>query len=302
MKCHVLTACALVVIGSMSVCRGADNPPPVVTELWPSGAPGAVGKAPEDTPTLTLFRPADGTANGAAVVICPGGGYGHLADGHEGREIAAWLNTHGVTAFVLKYRLAPRYRHPAPLQDAQRAIRMVRTRAGEWGVDPRRIAMMGFSAGGHLASTAGTHFDQGDTNATDVVDRVSCRPDLLILCYPVISLSSPYTHVGSRNNLLGTMPDVKLLDSLANDQQVTPETPPTFLFHTSGDKAVPPENSILFYLALHSKGVPAEMHIYEQGGHGVGLASKDPVVSTWSKRCAAWMESRGFFKSGAPSP
>jgi acetyl esterase/lipase len=280
----------------MSVGFGADNPPPVAIELWPNGAPGAIGKAAEDKPALTLYLPAEGTANGSAVVICPGGGYGHLADGHEGREVAAWLNSHGVTAFVLKYRLAPRYRHPAPLQDAQRAIRTVRARASEWKVDPQRIAILGFSAGGHLASTVGTHFDQGDVKATDLIDQISCRPDLMILCYPVTSLSSPYTHVGSRNNLLGMTPDAKLLESLANDKQVSRETPPTFLFHTSGDTAVPPENSVLFYMALHAKGVPAEMHIYEQGGHGVGLAAKDPVLSTWSRRCAAWMESRGFFK------
>lgn len=297
MKSHILVlfAAAFLSVGAVSVRAAA--PMPAILELWPDGTPGAIGKQDEDKPTLTVFRPAEGTANGAAVVICPGGGYGHLAEGHEGRDVAAWLNSHGVTAFMLKYRLAPRYRHPAPLQDAQRAIRTVRTRAAEWKVDPQRVAILGFSAGGHLASTAGTHFDSGDAEAKDPIDKASCRPDLLILCYPVISLTSPYTHVGSRNNLLGLTPDVKLLENLSNEKQVTRDTPPTFLFHTSADTGVPPENSILFYLALRAKGVPAEMHIYERGRHGVGLAANDPVLSSWSTRCSAWMESRGFLKT-----
>ena len=268
-----------------------------VERLWTKGAPEAVGTTPEDVPSLTIYRPADGMSNGAAIVICPGGGYGHLAEGHEGREVAAWLNTLGVTGCVLKYRLAPRYRHPAPIQDAQRAIRLVRSRAEEWKIDPQRIGIMGFSAGGHLASTAGTHFDLGNPEATDPSDMVSCRPDLLILCYPVISLSSPYTHVGSRNNLVGANADAKLLDGLSNEKHVTRETPPTFLFHTSSDSAVPAENSLLFYMALHARGVPVEMHIYEQGRHGVGLAAKDPLLSSWPKRCAQWMDGRGFLKA-----
>ncbi|MES2788557.1 MAG: alpha/beta hydrolase [Planctomycetota bacterium] len=265
--------------------------------LWPKGAPNAAGTNPEDIPSLTIFRPAEGTANGAVVVICPGGGYGHLAEGHEGRDVAAWLNTLGVTGCVLKYRLAPRYRHPAPIQDAQRAIRLVRSHAAEWKIDPQRVGILGFSAGGHLASTAGTHYDLGDSEATDPIDKLSCRPDLLVLCYPVISLSSPYTHVGSRNNLLGANADPKLLEGLSNEKYVTRDTPPTFLFHTSSDTAVPPENSLMFYMALHAKGVPAELHIYEQGRHGIGLAPKDPVLSSWPLRCSQWMEARGFFKS-----
>jgi acetyl esterase/lipase len=299
MKQHLLTICFLIVVNQFFTCSAVDSPVPQVVELWTLGVPGAVGKSPEDKPALTVFQPPNGTANGSAVIICPGGGYGHLAEGHEGVEVAAWLNTRGVTAFVLKYRLAPRYRHPAPLQDAQRAIRTVRARASEWKIDSQRIAILGFSAGGHLASTVGTHFDEGDPKSTDLIERASCRPDLMVLCYPVISLTSPFTHVGSRNNLLGNNPDVKLLENLSNDKQVTRETPPTFLFHTSMDSAVPPENSILFYLALRAKGVPAEMHIYEQGRHGVGLAAKDLILSTWPIRCSAWLESRSFFK--APS-
>lgn len=284
----------------------ADDPVPVtapVELLWPKGAPDAMGTDPEDKPSLTIFRPEEGKANGAAVVICPGGGYGHLAVDHEGKQIGEWLNSLGVTAFMLKYRLAPRYRHPAPIHDAQRAIRLVRARAAEWQVDPQRIGIIGFSAGGHLASTTGTHFDAGIADATDPIDKVSCRPDLMILCYPVISLTSPYTHVGSRNNLLGMNADTKLLEGLSNEKHVTRDTPPTFLFHTSADTAVPAENSLLFYMALHAKGVPVEMHIYEQGRHGVGLAAKDPYLASWPKRCSTWMEGRGFFKPATkPAP
>ena len=248
--------------------------------LWPDGAPGAVGNEDADRPALTTWLPA--TPTGTAVVVCPGGGYRHLAMDHEGKQIAEWLNSLGIAAFVLKYRLGDRYRHPAPLQDAQRAIRMVRERAGGLGVAPDRIGIWGFSAGGHLASTAATHFDAGS------------RPDFLILGYPVVSFTTQYTHKGSRAALLGDNPDPKLVQSLSNENQVTPQTPPTFLFHTNEDKGVPPENSVMFYLALRKAGVPAEMHIYERGNHGVGLAPKDPVLSTWPARLADWFRTRGL--------
>lgn len=275
----------------------ADVDQPKVEVLWPKGAPGAVGKEDADNPTLSIFLPPKDTANGAAVVVCPGGGYGALALGHEGKDVAEWLNNLGVTAFVLKYRLAPRYRHPAPLQDAQRALRTVRARAKEWNVDPKRIGIWGFSAGGHLASTAGTHFDEGKADASDAIERVSCRPDFMILSYPVITFTNEAAmHKGSRNNLLGKEPDPKLIESLSNETQVTAKTPPTFLFHTNEDKGVPPENSILFYQALRKAGVPCEMHIYELGKHGVGLAPKDPVLSTWPDRLAAWLKVRGVLK------
>jgi acetyl esterase/lipase len=197
---------------------------------------------------------------------------------------------------VLKYRLGPRYRHPAPLSDAQRAIRLVRAHAAEWKLDPKRIGILGFSAGGHLASTAGTHFDPGRKDADDAIERWSCRPDFLLLAYPVISFTTEYVHKGSRQNLLGENPDAALVESLSNEKQVTAETPPTFLFHTSEDTGVPPENSVLFYMALRKAGVPAELHIYEHGKHGVGLASSDPVLATWSKRCADWLRSHGVLK------
>jgi len=265
---------------------------PEVELLWPNGAPGPLGGEDADRPTLTIHLPE--RRSGTAVVVCPGGGYQMLAVNHEGRQIAEWLNARGIAAFVLKYRIAPRYRHPAPLLDAQRAIRTVRARSEEFQIRPDRIGIWGFSAGGHLASTAGTHFDAGDPEAADPVDRVSCRPDFLILAYPVISFTTPYTHRGSLKNLLGPDPDLKLVESLSNEMQVTPQTPPTFLFHTTADSGVPPENSILFYLALRKAGVPAEMHIYERGQHGVGLASKDPVLSTWAERLEGWLRVRGL--------
>lgn len=270
--------------------------PPRTELLWPEGAPGAVGTEDRDRPSLTIYLPASERATGSAVVVCPGGGYGGLATGHEGKDIADWLLSQGVAAFVLKYRLGPRYHHPAPLQDAQRALRMVRSRAAEWGVDPHRIGIWGFSAGGHLASTAGTHFNEGKADAADAIERVSCRPDFMILSYPVITMTTPYTHTGSRNNLLGRDPDPKLVEELSNEKQVTDKTPPTFLFHTSADTAVPPENSALFYLALCKAKVPAELHIYVNGRHGVGLAPTDPVLSTWKERLADWMKGRGLLK------
>jgi acetyl esterase/lipase len=261
--------------------------------LWPAGAPGAKGDQPEDKPSLTVYLPSGVKSHGVGVVVCPGGGYGRLAMGHEGQDVAAWLNSIGVSAFVLKYRLAPRYQHPAPSQDALRAVRLVRTRAAEWGLDPGRVGILGFSAGGHLASTVGTHFDRGDPNAEDPLDRASSRPDFMVLGYPVISFTEPFTHVGSRNNLLGKDPDPALVKSLSNETQVTSETPPTFMMHTNGDTGVPPENSVAFYLALRKTGVPAELHIYERGRHGLGLAPSDPALSSWPQRCEAWLRVRG---------
>jgi acetyl esterase/lipase len=252
-----------------------------------------MGETEKDKPSLTVYLPPAGKANGTAVVVCPGGGYGTLAVNHEGKDVADWLTQRGVAAFVLRYRHSP-YRHPVPLQDAQRAIRTVRARAKEWGVDPKRVGIWGFSAGGYLASTAGTRFDDGKPNADDPVERAGCRPDFLILCYPVITLSGPATHGGSRAYLLGKEPDPKLVEELSNDKQVTARTPPTFLFHTNEDKGVPPENSVLFYLALRKAGVPAELHVYEKGRHGVGLAPGDPVLSSWPGRLEAWLKGRGL--------
>ncbi len=264
-----------------------------VEVLWPNGAPGALGTLPVDVPELSIYLPASG-ATGTGVVICPGGGYQTLSMEKEGSLIAEWLNKLGVAGFVLKYRLGPRYHDPAMIQDAQRAIRTVRVRATEFGLDPSRIGIWGFSAGGHLASTAATHFDAGNPAASEPLDRVSSRPDFAILSYAVITMDLAYTHRGSRNNLLGPNPDPKLVESLSNELQVTDRTPPTFLFHTTADTTVPVENSINFYLALRKAKVPAEMHIYERGAHGVGLAPQDPVLSSWPDRLAAWLRVRGL--------
>ena len=267
--------------------------------LWPDGAPGALGNSDADRPTITPYLVPAGHGTGTAVVVCPGGGYVNLAMDHEGDQIARWLNSIGVTAFVLKYRLGPRYRHPIELGDAQRAIRTVRAKAGQFRVMPDRVGIMGFSAGGHLASTAATHFDAGNPAATDAIERVGSRPDFAVLCYPVISFTTPYTHRGSMRALLGDNPDPKLAESLSNELQVTPQTPPTFLFHTNSDPVVPPENSMLFYMALRKAGVPAEIHIYANGPHGVGLAPTDEALSTWPARLADWLRGRGLLTLGA---
>jgi acetyl esterase/lipase len=290
----VFAVAASLLGGSIISRAGGQASEPRIELLWPAGAPGSVGDEAADKPTLTIWLPPADRANGAAVVICPGGGYGHLAVDHEGKQVAEWLNANGIAAFMLKYRIAPRYRHPAPLDDAQRAIRTVRARAAEWKVDPSRIGILGFSAGGHLTSTAATHFDAGDKDARDPIDRVSCRPDFAVLLYPVISFTTPYTHSGSRKNLLGDKPDEKLVEHLSNEKQVTAATPPTFLVHTNEDSGVPPENSVLFYLGLRKAGVPAELHIYERGRHGLGLGPKDMPFSTWPQHCIEWMKGRGL--------
>jgi acetyl esterase/lipase len=273
-----------------------------VVPLWEGKAPHAVGDTDADKPSLKVFRPEK--PNGTAVVVCPGGGYGFLADDHEGKQVAEWLNEHGVTAFVLKYRIVTKDRpgplHPAPLEDAQRAIRYVRFHAKEYGINPKRIGIWGFSAGGHLASSAATHFQDDGTPGRDAIGALSCRPDFAILAYPVISMEDGVTHGGSKRNLLGANPDAKLVELMSNEKQVTKNTPPTFIFHTSADTAVLPENAVRFYLACKKAGVPVEMHIYEKGKHGVGLG-RDPKwtggeksVATWPDRLADWMKSRGL--------
>lgn len=270
--------------------------------LWPEGAPGAVGQEPADIPTLTLYRAPADKATGAFVVVCPGGGYGFLAVDHEGDQPARWLNSLGISAGVLRYRIAPRYKHPAPLHDAQRAIRLVRAQAKGWKIDPRRVGIMGYSAGGHLASTAGTHFDAGNPEAADPIDRESSRPDLMILGYPVIAMATEYGHTGSRKNLLGESPDPALVESLSNERAVTPRTPPAFLIQTDADVVVPAENSILFTLAMRKAGVPVELHLFEKGKHGLGLGGgepkfdvpADPAFAAWPGLCQAWLKTRGF--------
>jgi acetyl esterase/lipase len=263
--------------------------------LWEQGAPGALGATDSDTPTLTFYR-ASRSASDTGIIVAPGGGYGALAMDHEGRQIATFFNAMGVSAFILKYRLGPRYRHPTQLGDAQRAIRTVRARASEFGLSTDRIGMMGFSAGGHLTATAGTRFDPGKSDASDPIERVSSRPDFLILAYPVISFDPAITHGGSSRNLLGENPDPKLIEAMSNDLQVTAQTPPAFLFHTTADAGVPVENSIRFYLALRKARVPAEMHVFENGPHGVGLALWDPALSTWPTLLTNWLRARDLLK------
>ena len=280
-------------LGLLALAQAGDaggGKEPAMLQLWPDN---------KDAGIFVHMPPAE-KANGAAVVICPGGGYGGLAMSYEGHDVARWLNSLGVAGIVLKYRHAPKYQHPIPLQDAQRAIRAVRwnalpSQAIPWKIDPKRVGILGFSAGGHLASTAGTHYDAGNKDAEDVVERESCRPDFMILVYPVITMTDPYTHKGSRQNLLGKEPEAKLIDLLSNEKQVNAKTPPTFLAHTSEDTAVPPQNSLMFYDALVKNKVPSELHIYEKGPHGLGMDRRpDLPFSSWTQRCAAWMEGRGI--------
>lgn len=271
--------------------------------LWPLGAPGAMGNSPKDQPAITVYLPPADLLSGTAVVICPGGGYNHLATGHEGHDIAQWLTSIGITGVVLEYRTQEGgYSHPIPLQDAQRAIRMVRARARELHLDPSRIGILGFSAGGHLASTAGTHFDAGDPQATDPIDGVSCRPDFMILCYPVISFGEAHTHRGSQRNLIGDDAPAALIAGLSNEKQVTSDTPPAFLFHTDEDTSVPPENSVAFYLALRDAGVPAELHIYREGRHGLGLSHGIRGTEDWSKTCEQWLRGQGWLEAPTAIP
>ena len=260
---------------------------PVALPLWPDGAPGAKGTAEADVPTLTPWPAASG--NGTAIVVAPGGGYGGLAMDHEGVQIAEWLNANGISAFVLRYRHAPGYGHPYPLMDAARALRTVRANAKEWGINPNRVGMLGFSAGGHLTATLATQWDEGDPAAKDPIDRVSSRPDFVAPTYPVITMTDPYTHKGSRKNLLGENPTPELIDKMSAEKNVNEKTPPTFIFITQDDQAVPVQNAMMFYEALCKHGVLAELHVYQHGKHGVGLAKDDPILSTWPGHFIAWL-------------
>ena len=244
-------------------------------------------------PDIAVFLPSDGNATGEAVVICPGGGYHILAYDWEGIDIARWFSSRGIAAAVLKYRLPVSKSnivpHKTPLLDAQRALRMVRHHAGSWNFDPGRIGIMGFSAGGHLASTLSTHFDKGDPDNDDPVERESCRPDFSVLVYPVISFTEAFTHIGSRTALLGEDPDPELVTYYSNELQVTPQTPPAILIHSGDDEAVPVDNSVAYYRALRSQGLPAELHIYPYGGHGYSLAVGKGYLSTWPDRVLDWI-------------
>jgi acetyl esterase/lipase len=269
--------------------------------LWQSGAPGALGQDESDSPRIDYYRAK--ARNAAAVVVCPGGGYGFLAADHEGRMAAAYFNRLGVDAFVLHYRLGPKYRHPVMLGDAARAVRTVRARAGEWQIDPARVGILGFSAGGHLASTVSTQFDAGSPDAPDPINQVSSRPDFAMLIYPVITMSGPHAHAGSRKSLLGESPADALVESMSSQTRITSQTPPTFLLHALDDGPVPPENSEIYASALLKHRVPHTAHYLERGGHGFGFGKvdkplSDPIVAAWPDLLAAWLKGRGLLEAG----
>jgi acetyl esterase/lipase len=294
----------LLAIAAIAMWSGQDGA--AVIPLWPEGVPGAKPGGGEErvvntrvsnihVPTLTYFPGPGERANKAAVVVCPGGGYQIVAFSHEGIDVARRLNAMGVSAFILKYRLLE-YGHPAPLQDVLRAIRTVRSRAAEFGVAPDRIGVMGFSAGGHLAATAATIFDAAEGRTGAALDSVSARPDFAALIYPVITLKDPFAHAGSRRNLIGQAPAAGQIDRLSPELQVTKNTPPAFLVHTAEDKAVPLENSVLFYQAIRAAGGSAEMHLYEKGPHGFGLGQKLGPASDWPARLETWMRAHGWLQ------
>jgi len=294
---------ASLALALLSVLPAAEPPPPAAAvpyplvlgpiRLWNGDAPGALDQRPQDIPTLTPFAPEAAKKNGATILILPGGGYGNLAE-HEGTGYAEWFAAHGVTAYVLKYRLGSNgYRHPTMLNDASRAVRLLRAFARRDGLDPARIGVIGSSAGGHLASTIATHFDAGKADATDPIERESSRPDVAILCYPVISFGE-FAHAGSRKNLLGDKPDPALVTLLSNELQVTATTTPSFIWHTAEDKTVPVENAQLFAAALRKAGVPFSLHIYEKGSHGLGLGRPGKPAPPWADQCLYWLQERKF--------
>ncbi len=288
---------AIVLAGCCANFAAAAEP----ISLWIGDAPGALGNADHDIPTLTPYLPTADKASGTAIVICPGGGYGGLA-GHEGEGYATWLADNGLAAFVLKYRLGSMgYRHPVMLGDVSRAIRLVRARAAEWKIDPQNIGVMGSSAGGHLASTAVTHFDAGKADADDPIEKVSSRPDFGVLCYAVISMEDGVTHSGSKANLLGKSPDPQLVELLSNEKQVTKQTPPCFVWSTGEDKAVSVVNSLQFVTALQKNGVTYDFHVYQKGPHGIGLSEGRngvPAGEThpWGKDLLFWLRQNGWLK------
>jgi acetyl esterase/lipase len=299
MRQRFLLFSSFLLIIILNVVLGKAQAPDTLI-LWPGGAPGAMGTTPLDIPRISVNLPPKDKATGAAVIICPGGGYVTLAADHEGKQVAEWFNQLGIAAFVLRYRVNTwdhrKYGYPHAFNDATRAMRLVRSRAREWGIDPGKIGILGFSAGGHLASTVGTHFDGGNAKARDVVEKASSRPAFMVLVYPVVSFSTEHAHRFSREMQLGRDLDSTLSEYLSNEKHVTTLTPPTFLMHTDDDGVVP-ENSVLFYLALRRAKVPAEMHIYQKGGHGYGFYPKDnAALASWPDRLRDWLKGQGLVR------
>ena len=310
MSKYIRVVFASYVVWSLGLVANADDlpgqakAPSISTEsflnlqtlrLWPAGAPGAKGDAPDDVPSITVFTPEERHVNGTAIIVAPGGAYAFLASNLEGRQVADWFTAHRVTAFVLKYRLGSRYPFPIALTDAQRAIRFVRANATRWHVSPDRIGMIGFSAGGHLTAMAGTSYTVPNQNAVDPVEHFSERPDFMILGYPAIAWMEPQSNGESPYCQATRIPncDPQIYARFAPDTLVRSDTPPTFLYHTSEDELVA-ENSIRFYRALRAKGVPAEMHIFGRGPHGTGLGSGDPSLDLWPTLLEAWLRQEGF--------
>ncbi len=288
--------CFFALLSCVLVNPGRTNAAdPFTVRLWDGDAPNATGSEPKDVPTAIIYLPETQKEMVPALVILPGGGYGGLAIDHEGHQIARWANGMGMAGIIVQYRHRGRgYGFPNPMVDAERAIRMTRHRAAEWKIDPKRVGLIGFSAGGHLCSSVLTHFDLGISNATDPIDRQSSRPDYGILCYPVIALGESFTHVGSQKNLLGESPAPELVRSMSNEKQVSAMTPPTFLWHTAEDKVVAAENSLRFYSSMVTAGVPGELHVFPIGRHGLGLAANDVGASQWPELCKNWLKQIGM--------
>ena len=292
---HRLPVIALILFSMFTVWTASSiAAAPLRLSIWPGDAPLGDGKTEKVEVPITVHLPEAGLATGAAMVVCPGGGYGGRVVEGEGHGIARWLKAHGIAGVVLEYRL-PGGNYYRPMLDAQRALRVVRSHAAEWKLDPRRIGIIGFSAGGHLASTVGTHFDAGDAQSADPVERLSCRPDFMVLVYPVITMGEK-THGGSRNNLLGPSPSAKLMEFLSNEKQVTDRTPPAFLTHARTDAVVPVAHSRMFYEALKAHGIPAEFQEFPKGDHGYN-GYKGEEWDAWQKRSLEWLGERGLLKS-----
>ncbi|HEU4982449.1 MAG TPA: alpha/beta hydrolase [Acidobacteriaceae bacterium] len=299
-KLCFLIALAYVVVGVHPASAQAAKPPATVF-LWPNGAPGALGNSEADKPRMYVFLP-EKRSTSAAILVIPGGGYTHVAMGHEGFQVADWLNQQGMVAFVLDYRVAP-YRYPVEINDGRRAMRLIRAHAAEYGIDPDRLGVWGSSAGGHLASSLGTHCEnvpQQDANA-DPVDQLSCKPDFMVLAYPVISMELPETHPGSRRALLGPDPDPQLAHEYSNQFAVTADTPPTFIFATTNDPVVPVENSLDFYRALERHHVHAELHLFDYSNHGCGLCGSIIPLRVWPSMLRTWLTDHSFLPPDAPA-